>query len=364
MNNRKIIYSIFLLILFLLTACRSKTQSVSIYQVGFIGESGINNLFCQREFENWERQVSAPVAVVDEGIYLKRKGEMQQLSCGENDLVVGSEIAAIYNGRIYYVAPSSAVMTTTINSGYQTGVTKGSTATWCCSVVSETYPERKDRKLLFSASLVDLPGLKKYDYRAYDLLNQIPNTCMENPDIRYLGFFWIDRKLALADYDHVFEYNMMTDEVRAVRTDEYHLYENDVWAEVSDSGETLSLGNYKTNRRWSFRLDELNNEYAKRLYEIYQEELSAEYAKVKATNEALGVTSYQRRPTTQLQFDKTIVVNSEIYFSIVYTNVDKESSLLLFKFDSWNEMVSYADCVSLNDNADDSTLIPVIQTVK
>ena len=365
MNNRKIIYSIFLLILFLLTACRSKTQSVSIYQVGFIGESGINNLFCQREFENWERQVSAPVAVVDEGIYLKRKGEIQQLSCGENDLVVGSEIAAIYNGRIYDVAPSSTVMTTTVNSGYQTGVTKGSTATWRCSVVSETYPEREDRKLLLSASLVDLPGLKKYDYRAYDMFE--PNSEYLYGKSRYsLSRLFLDstENLALADYDHVFEYNMMTDEVRAVRTDEYHLYENDVWAEVSDSGETLSLGNYKTDRRWSFGLDELNNEYAKRLYEVYQEELSAEYAKVKATNEALGVTSYLRRPATQLQFDKTIVVNSEIYFSIVYTNADKESSLLLFKFDPWNEMVSYADCVSLNDNADNSTLIPVIQTVK
>ena len=63
---------------------------------------------------------------------------------------------------------------------------------------------------------------------------------MEIPDIHYLGFFWIDRKLALADYDHVFEYNMMIDEVRAVRMDEYHLYENDVWAESSSLRSSLS----------------------------------------------------------------------------------------------------------------------------
>lgn len=252
-------------------------------------------------------------------------------------------------------------MTTTVNSGYQTGVTKGSTATWRCSVVSETYPEREDRKLLLSASLINLPGLKKYDYRASDSLNQIPNTCMEIPDIHYLGFFWIDRKLALADYDHVFEYNMMIDEVRAVRMDEYHLYENDVWAEVRDNGETLSLGNYKTDRRWSFGLDELNNEYAKQLYEIYQEELSAELEKEKAVNEAVGATNYLWSPTTQLQFDKVIVVNSKIYFSVAYTSTDKANSLLLFEFDPWNETLSYADCIPLNKYIHNSALIPVIQ---
>lgn len=250
----------------LLSGCGGVVTSV-LYKsrVGFIGETGKNNMKLSDEFKDWERQVNAPVAVVDEGIYLKRKGEVQQLSCGANDLVYKSEIAAIYNGRIYYVAPSSTVMNTTVNLGYQTGSARGYTNTLDYSMVSGTYPEREDRKLLFSASLIDLPGLRKYDYRGYDSLNQIQNTCMENPDIRYLGFFWIDRKLALADYDHVFEFNMMTDELRAVRSDEYHLYENDVWAEVSDHGETITLGNYKTDRRWSFRPDELNNEYAKQL---------------------------------------------------------------------------------------------------
>lgn len=330
-------------------------------KIGFIGETGKNNMKLYDEFKDWERQVSAPVAVVDKGIYLKRKGEVQQLSCGANDLVWESEIAAIYNGQIYYVAPSSTVMTTTLNSGYQMGSTKGYTNTGHYSVISETYPEREDCKLLFSASLIDLPGLKKYDHRAYDSLNQIPNTCMEPPDIRYLGFFWIDRKLALADYDHVFEYNMMIDEVRAVRMDEYHLYENDVWAEVCDDGETISLGNYKTDRRWSFGLDELNNEYAKQLYEIYQEELSAEQEKEKAANEAVGATNYLWSPTTQLRFDKAIVVNSKIYFSVAYTSTDKENSLLLFEFDPWSETLSYADCVPLNKYVHNSTLIPVIQ---
>lgn len=80
---------------------------------------------------------------MDEGIYLKRKGEVQQLSCGKNDLVWESEIAAIYNGRIYYVAPSSTVMTTTVNSGYQIGNTKGYTHTSDYSVVSETIPKEK-----------------------------------------------------------------------------------------------------------------------------------------------------------------------------------------------------------------------------
>lgn len=351
-----------LTVVLLLSGCGATvTAGLFKSKIGFIGETGKNNMKLYDEFKDWERQVSAPVAVVDEGIYLKRKGEVQQLSCGKNDLVWESEIAAIYNGRIYYVAPSSTVITTTVNSGYQIGNTKGYTHTSDYSVVSETYPEREDRKLLFSASLINLPGLKKYDYRASDSLNQIPNTCMEIPDIRYLGFFWIDRKLALADYDHVFEYNMMTDEVRAVRMDEYHLYENDVWAEVSDSGETLSLGNYKTDRRWSFGLDELNNEYAKQLYEIYQEELSAELEKEKAVNEAVVATNYLWSPTTQLQFDKVIVVNSKIYFSVAYTSTDKANSLLLFEFDPWNETLSYADCIPLNKYIHNSALIPVIQ---
>lgn len=347
----------------LLSGCGGVVTS-ALYKskVEFIGEMGKNNMKLSDEFEDWEHQVSAPVAVVDEGIYLKRKGEVQQLSCGANDLVWESEIAAIYNGRIYYVAPSSTVMTTTVNSGYQTGSARGYTHTLDYSMVSETYPEREDRKLLFSASLIDLPGLRKYDYRGYDSLNQIQNTCMENPDIRYLGFFWIDRKLALADYDHVFEFNMMTDELRAVRSDEYHLYENDVWVEVSDHGETITIGNYKTDRRWNFGPDELNNEYAKRLYEIYQEELYAEQEKEKAANEAVGVTNYLWSPTTQLQFDKAIVVNSKVYFSIAYTNTDKENSLLLFEFDPWNETLSYADCILLNKYVHNSALIPVIQS--
>lgn len=330
---KRLLFGVLTVVLLLSGCGATVTAGLFKSKIGFIGETGKNNMKLYDEFKDWERQVSAPVAVVDERIYLKRKGEVQQLSCGKNDLVWESEIAAIYNGRIYYVAPSSTVMTTTVNSGYQIGNTKGYTHTSDYSVVSETYPEREDRKLLFSASLINLPGLKKYDYRASDSLNQIPNTCMEIPDIHYLGFFWIDRKLALADYDHVFEYNMMIDEVRAVRMDEYHLYENDVWAEVRDNGETLSLGNYKT------------------------EELEKE----KAVNEAVGATHYLWSPTTQLQFDKVIVVNSKIYFSVAYTSTDKANSLLLFEFDPWNETLSYADCIPLNKYIHNSALIPVIQ---
>ena len=134
-----------------------------------------------------------------------------------------------------------------------------------------------------------------------------------------------------------------------------------MWAEVRDNGETLSLGNYKTDRRWSFGLDELNNEYAKQLYEIYQEELSAELEKEKAVNEAVGATNYLWSPTTQLQFDKVIVVNSKIYFSVAYTSTDKANSLLLFEFDPWNETLTYADCIPLNKYIHNSALIPVIQ---
>ena len=130
---------------------------------------------------------------------------------------------------------------------------------------------------------------------------------------------------------------------------------------MRDNGETLSLGNYKTDRRWSFGLDELNNEYAKQLYEIYQEELSAELEKEKAVNEAVGATNYLWSPTTQLQFDKVIVVNSKIYFSVAYTSTDKANSLLLFEFDPWNETLSYADCIPLNKYIHNSALIPVIQ---
>lgn len=108
-------------------------------------------------------------------------------------------------------------------------------------------------------------------------------------------------------------------------------------------------------------MDELNNEYAKQLYEIYQEELSAELEKEKAVNEAVGATNYLWSPTTQLQFDKVIVVNSKIYFSVAYTSTDKANSLLLFEFDPWNETLSYADCIPLNKYIHNSALIPVIQ---
>lgn len=88
-----------LTVVLLLSGCGATvTAGLFKSKIGFIGETGKNNMKLYDEFKDWERQVSAPVAVVDEGIYLKRKGEIQQLSCGENDLVVGSEIAAIYNG--------------------------------------------------------------------------------------------------------------------------------------------------------------------------------------------------------------------------------------------------------------------------
>ena len=119
MKAYKRLLSGILTVVLLLSGCGATvTAGLFKSKIGFIGETGKNNMKLYDEFKDWERQVSAPVAVVDEGIYLKRKGEIQQLSCGENDLVVGSEIAAIYNGRIYYVAPSSTVMTTTVNSGY------------------------------------------------------------------------------------------------------------------------------------------------------------------------------------------------------------------------------------------------------
>ena len=115
-----------LTVVFLLSGCGATvTAGLLKSKIGFIGETGKNNMKLYDEFKDWERQVSAPVAVVDEGIYLKRKGEVQQLSCGKNDLVWESEIAAIYNGRIYYVAPSSTVMTTTVNFGVSNGCNKG-----------------------------------------------------------------------------------------------------------------------------------------------------------------------------------------------------------------------------------------------
>ena len=94
-----------LTVVLLLSGCGATvTAGLLKSKIGFIGETGKNNMKLYDEFKDWERQVSAPVAVVDKGIYLKRKGEVQQLSCGKNDLVWESEIAAIYNGRIYYRA--------------------------------------------------------------------------------------------------------------------------------------------------------------------------------------------------------------------------------------------------------------------
>ena len=198
------------------------------------------------------------------------------------------------------------------------------------------------------------------EHKPTNYKNKIPDTCAENPNIRGVGFFWIDRKIALTDYDHVVEYNMMTDAVRAVRMEEYHLYENDVWAEVSDDGETIFLGNYKTNRRWSFGLDKLNNEYAKQLYEIYQNQVAADAENPRFSGEPYPLWS----PATALYFDKAIVVNSKIYFSIAYVNVEAKTHLFLFEFDSWNETLSYADCVPLLEYAYDSTLVPIVQEVK
>ena len=98
---------------------------------------------------------------------------------------------------------------------------------------------------------------------------------------------------------------------------------------------------------------------AKQLYEIYQEELSAELEKEKAVNEAVGATNYLWSPITQLQFDKVIVVNSKIYFSVAYTSTDKANSLLLFEFDPWNETLSYADCIPLNKYIHNLSLIHI-----
>ena len=129
---------------------------------------------------------------------------------------------------------------------------------------------------------------------------------------------------------------------------------------ISHADENVNTLEQKTNELQN-QLDKLNNEYAKQLYEIYQEELSAELEKEKAVNEAVGATNYLWSPTTQLQFDKVIVVNSKIYFSVAYTSTDKANSLLLFEFDPWNETLSYADCIPLNKYIHNSALIPVIQ---
>lgn len=321
--------------------CGTVTQYFNSFTNGFIGETGKNNLSVSEEFKNWERQVNAPVGVVDHEEMLKRRGEEQWLTCTETlSRIAYSEIAAIYNGRIYFVTSADEYVRTT---------TSGCDCIY--AVVSETYPKRRDRQTCFSASLLTLPI--PMEHKPTDYNNLIPDTCAENPDIRDIGFFWIDRKIALTDYDHVVEYNMMTDAVRAVRMEEYHLYENDVWAEVGDDRDTLSLGNYKTDRRWSFRLDELNNEYAKQLYEIYQNQVAADAENLHFSGR-----------TPELYFDKAIVVNSKIYFSIAYVNSKEKTHLFLFEFDPWNETLSYADCVPLLEYAYDSTLVPVIQEVK
>lgn len=73
-----------LTVVLLLSGCGATvTAGLFKSKIGFIGETGKNNMKLYDEFKDWERQVSAPVAVVDEGIYLKRKGEVQQLSCGK-----------------------------------------------------------------------------------------------------------------------------------------------------------------------------------------------------------------------------------------------------------------------------------------
>ncbi|WP_418557854.1 hypothetical protein [Hominenteromicrobium sp.] len=328
--------------------CGTVTQYFNSFTNGFIGETGKNNLSVSEEFKNWERQVTAPVGVVDHEEMLKCRGEEQWLTCTETlSTEAYSEIAAIYNGRIYYVTSADEYVGTT---------TSGCDGIY--AVVSETYPKRRDRQICFSASLINLPI--PMEHKPTNYKNKIPDTCAENPNIRGVGFFWIDRKIALTDYDHVVEYNMMTDAVRAVRMEEYHLYENDVWAEVSDDGETIFLGNYKTNRRWSFGLDKLNNEYAKQLYEIYQNQVAADAENPRFSGEPYPLWS----PATALYFDKAIVVNSKIYFSIAYVNVEAKTHLFLFEFDSWNETLSYADCVPLLEYAYDSTLVPIVQEVK
>ena len=86
-----------LTVVLLLSGCGATvTAGLFKSKIGFIGETGKNNMKLYDEFKDWERQVSAPVAVVDEGIYLKRKGEVQQLSCGKNDLVWESELSLIH----------------------------------------------------------------------------------------------------------------------------------------------------------------------------------------------------------------------------------------------------------------------------
>lgn len=105
-------------------------------RVGFIGENGKNNMKLSDEFKDWERQVSAPVAVVDEGIYLKRNGEVQQLSCGANDLERGSEIAAIYSATI---KPTGAGVSN--RTSWITNTRKS-----CMKSIRRGYPQNKRQK--------------------------------------------------------------------------------------------------------------------------------------------------------------------------------------------------------------------------
>lgn len=93
---KRLLSGVLTVMLFLSGCGATVTAGLFKSKIGFIGETGKNNMKLYDEFKDWERQVSAPVAVVDEGIYLKRKGEIQQLSCGENDLVWESEIVVVY----------------------------------------------------------------------------------------------------------------------------------------------------------------------------------------------------------------------------------------------------------------------------
>ena len=56
-----------LTVVFLLSGCGATvTAGLLKSKIGFIGETGKNNMKLYDEFKDWERQVSAPVAVVDE----------------------------------------------------------------------------------------------------------------------------------------------------------------------------------------------------------------------------------------------------------------------------------------------------------
>ena len=70
-----------LTVVLLLSGCGATvTAGLLKSKIEFIGETGKNNMKLYDEFKDWERQVSAPVAVEAERNYLNSKGEEQPLS--------------------------------------------------------------------------------------------------------------------------------------------------------------------------------------------------------------------------------------------------------------------------------------------